>query len=310
MVKSHFTKEQSSIVAILAASVLWGTTGTAASFAPDVSPLAIGAFAMGFGGILQALLAYKQLTQELSRILQLRKKLFIGAVALTLYPLAFYSSMRLSGVAIGTVVSIASAPLFTVLIESLFGKQSKITRRWLISFCFGGIGIGLLVCSEPSAAIHSKPGLRAVGIALGATAGLMYAIYSWVAKAMIDNGVSSQAAMGGIFGIGAILLLPTLLVTGDKLFASSMNSLVAAYMALIPMCLGYILFGGGLRNTKASRASLLTLLEPVVAAVLSVLVLGEIIPWLGWLGIVLIFACLLLQSDLISLWSKRLTSRG
>jgi len=38
---------------VLAASVLWGTTGTAATFAPAVGPLAIGAAAMGLGGLLQ-----------------------------------------------------------------------------------------------------------------------------------------------------------------------------------------------------------------------------------------------------------------
>jgi DME family drug/metabolite transporter len=43
-------KHHKGIVLILVASLLWGTTGTVASFAPDVSPLAIGAFAMGFGG--------------------------------------------------------------------------------------------------------------------------------------------------------------------------------------------------------------------------------------------------------------------
>ena len=41
------------VVAILFAAVVWGTTGTAATFAPDVSAAAIGAAAMGVGGIAQ-----------------------------------------------------------------------------------------------------------------------------------------------------------------------------------------------------------------------------------------------------------------
>ncbi|EYR98824.1 putative membrane protein [Acinetobacter baumannii 45057_4] len=44
-------------IAILVASFLWGTTGTAAAFAPTLGPLAIGAVAMGGGGLLQALIA-------------------------------------------------------------------------------------------------------------------------------------------------------------------------------------------------------------------------------------------------------------
>lgn len=38
------------MVGVLIAAILWGTTGTAATFAPAVSAVAIGAVAMGFGG--------------------------------------------------------------------------------------------------------------------------------------------------------------------------------------------------------------------------------------------------------------------
>jgi drug/metabolite transporter, DME family len=46
---------------VLLASLLWGTTGTAATFAPAVGPLAIGSVAMGVGGLLQALVASRRL---------------------------------------------------------------------------------------------------------------------------------------------------------------------------------------------------------------------------------------------------------
>lgn len=45
------------IGAITITSVLWGTTGTAATFAPDAGPSAIGSAALGIGGLLQALIA-------------------------------------------------------------------------------------------------------------------------------------------------------------------------------------------------------------------------------------------------------------
>ncbi|MGO1373989.1 MAG: hypothetical protein ACTIA3_06580 [Corynebacterium casei] len=45
------------IFAVLGAAALWGTTGTAATFAPEVGPLAMGAAALGIGGLLQALIA-------------------------------------------------------------------------------------------------------------------------------------------------------------------------------------------------------------------------------------------------------------
>src|SRR5690606_5528248 len=51
-------------LAILVTAVLWGTTGTAATFAPEVSPLAMGAAALGIGGILQAVIAVPAIRRE------------------------------------------------------------------------------------------------------------------------------------------------------------------------------------------------------------------------------------------------------
>ncbi|MEZ8052439.1 DMT family transporter [Vibrio atlanticus] len=287
---------QTGTLAILFASILWGTTGTAASFAPDLSPLAIGAFSMGVGGLMQAGLAYRQILFAFDKLMQNKKLLTVSALALAVYPLAFYSSMKLSGVAIGTVVSIATAPFFSALLECLISKKNNINKRWLTSFAVGVVGIGLLVFSESSSANESGDDLKLLGIGLGLVAGLCYAIYSWATKALIDKGIKSQAAMGSIFGLGAMLLLPTLWFTGENLFSSQTNVLVISYLTLIPQCLGYIAFSFGLRHVTASSANLLTLFEPVVAAVLAVCVVGELIPFIGWLGMFLIVLCLLIQS--------------
>ncbi|CAH6816391.1 Permease of the drug/metabolite transporter (DMT) superfamily [Vibrio chagasii] len=287
---------QTGTLAILFASILWGTTGTAASFAPDLSPLAVGAFSMGVGGLMQAGLAYRKVLFAFDKLLQNKRLLAVSALALAVYPLAFYSSMKLSGVAIGTVVSIATAPFFSALLECLISKKNNINKRWLTSFSIGVVGIGLLVFSESSSTNESGDDLKLLGIALGLLAGLCYAIYSWATKALIDKGIKSQAAMGSIFGLGAMLLLPTLWFTGENLFSSQINVLVISYLTLIPQCLGYIAFSFGLRHVTASSANLLTLFEPVVAAVLAVCVVGELIPFIGWLGMFLIVLCLLIQS--------------
>ena len=296
LVINRVNEFQTGTLAILFASILWGTTGTAASFAPDLSPLAIGAFSMGVGGLMQAGLAYRKILFAFDKLLQNKKLLTVSALALAIYPLAFYSSMKLSGVAIGTVVSIATAPFFSALLECLISKKNNINKRWLTSFAIGVVGIGLLVFSESESVSESADDLKLFGIALGLVAGLCYAIYSWATKALIDKDIESQAAMGSIFGLGAMLLLPTLWFSGDNLFSSQTNVLVISYLTLIPQCLGYVAFSFGLRHVTASSANLLTLFEPVVAAVLAVCVVGELIPFIGWLGMFLIVLCLLIQS--------------
>lgn len=287
---------QSGALSILFASVLWGTTGTAASFSQHVSPLAIGAFAMGVGGVIQALLSLQSIRNSASQIWMFKLPLILSSVALAIYPLAFYSSMQLSGVAIGTVVSIASAPFFTVVVERLFGKGKKVNMRWWMSFSIGIIGIVLLVLERGDDSTSASDSRYLFGIMLGLLAGLAYAGYSWVAKSMIDAGVKSQAALGSIFAVGAMLLLPSLWFTGDNLFSGATNSMVSLYMAVVPMCVAYLAYGYGLRHVDVSSATLLTLFEPVVAAVLAVWIVGEQLPALGWIGIGLIGMCLIFQT--------------
>ncbi|EJU9973385.1 EamA family transporter [Vibrio sp. Vb2704] len=296
MLKKHFTDYQLGTLSILFASTLWGTTGTAASLAPDVSALAIGAFSMGIGGFMQACLSAKSLKRDFRKVVHKKKTLLISIIALATYPLAFYSSMRFAGVAIGTVVSISTAPFFSALLECLFSRNQTITKRWMMSFAIGVIGITLLLASESSANSLFDHDMKHWGVLLGLLAGLTYAIYSWGVKAMIDHGIESQTAMGSVFGIGGVLLLPTLFITGDNLFASSTNTTVMLYMALIPMGLGYVAFGFGLRFVTASGASILTLFEPVIAAALAVAIVGEEISFIGWVGITLTLVCLFLQS--------------
>lgn len=276
-------------LAVLLAATLWGTTGTAAAFAPDVPAMAIGAVAMGGGGLLQALLARRQIGKDHTKIKSHWLLWVIGAVAVAVYPLAFYGSMRLAGITIGTVLTIGSAPLLSALIEYLFDKQA-LNLRWAVGAVLGVAGMVLLSLAEH----HSETGNQAlIGIVLGLIAGLTYALYSWTARKMMLHDIAPKAAMGATFGLGAVFLLPVLLATGSPLLASVNNFAVGLYMALVPMFIGYVAFGYGLARVKASTAITITLFEPVVAALLAVVIVGERLGVQGWIGIVLILACLL-----------------
>lgn len=284
------------IIAIVIACFLWGTTGTAASFSPETSPLAIGAFATGTAGILLMINARHKLYLDYSNMLNQRKLLLVGAISVAIYPLAFYSAMRLSGVAIGTVVSIAAAPFFAALLERLISKK-QISQLWLISFIIGALGIALLTLGKvPDKQSSASFYQQNMEILLACIAALAYASYSWVARQFIEQGVDSRSAMSGIFACAALLLLPSLYFTGDKLFSSTTNSLIALYMAIIPMFFGYLLFGFGLKFIHASKATLITLLEPLIATLLAVVIVGEKFNTIAWLGAALITLCLLMQT--------------
>ena len=274
-------------LALVLASVLWGTTGTAASFLPDeVNPLAIGASTMAVGGVLLFLVSSRGALAAL-RHPEARRWLLIGAIGVFVYRLAFYSAMDEAGVAIGNVVALGSGPVFAAMLEWLWERRG-LSGRWLLSTAIAITGIVLL--SFGGHGSSTSGGNVVVGVLLGLLAGLAYALYTYASSRAIAAGHAGRSVMGGMFGLGAILLLPVLLLTGGPLLASPATVGIAAYLALGPMFFAYLLFGFGLVNLRSSVATTITLIEPLVATLLAVLIVGERLSALGWIGLALIFA--------------------
>ncbi|MFG3255812.1 DMT family transporter [Streptomyces sp. NPDC048172] len=276
---------------VLTAAALWGTTGTVASLAPaGASALSIGAATMGIGGLLTFLLAGRSAFAVPRGGGGALPRVLCGGLAVAVYPLAFYTAMAWAGVAVGTVVTIGSSPVFAALLERTL-DGTRLTRRWAAATLAAGVGCVLLVLtgeSHEGSAPHA-----AAGVALGLLGGAAYAAYTCCGSGLMRRH-SSRAAMGAVFGLGALLLLPVLALTGGPLLTEPRGLAVAGYLATVPMCLAYVLFGAGLARTTPSTATTLTLLESVVAALLGVLVVGERLGLWAWTGVALVLAGLLL----------------
>ena len=282
---STHTRANSGAWALVLASLLWGTTGTAASFMPDsVSPLAIGASTMTVGGILLFAVSARTSLAAI-RDAASRRWLLVGALGVFVYPLAFYLSMDLAGVAIGNVVSLGTGPVFAALLEWIF-ERSKLSRLWLACTAVAIVGVLLLALGGHGAAGGSANVVP--GILFGVLAGLAYALYTYASSRAIRTGHPSGGVMGGMFGLGAIALLPVLLLLGGPLLQSATSIGIATYLALGPMFLAYVLFGIGMRTLNSSTATTITLLEPFVATLLAIIVVGERLDPLGWFGLALI----------------------
>ena len=281
------SRAASPAIALVLASVLWGTTGTAASFfGEEVSPVAIGASTMAVGGFL---LFAVSATAALAAVRDRRTRpwLFLGALGVIAYPPAFYSAMDLAGVAIGNVLALGSGPVFAAMFEWLW-ERHRLPRRGLISMVIAIAGVALLGLFGHRDAADGGQHNVPVGVLLGLVAGLSYALYTYSSTRVIGHGHSGRAAMGGTFGLGAIGLVPVLLLTGAPLVSSASNISIAAYLALGPMFLAYLFFGAGLGSIRSSTVTTITLLEPVVAAVLAVAIVGERLTPVGWGAIVVI----------------------
>lgn len=270
--------------ALVLASVLWGTTGTAASFMPDsVSPLAIGACTMTVGGLLLFAFSARRSISAI-RDAASRRWLVLGAIGVFVYPLAFYSSMNLAGVAIGNVVSLGTGPVFAALLEWVFERRG-LSRLWVTCTAIAITGVALLAIGGHG----DSAGQQVVpGVLLGLAAGLAYALYTYSSSRAIGVGQTASGVMGAMFGLGAVTLLPVLLVLGAPLLQSPATVGISAYLALGPMFVAYLLFGVGMRTMRSSTATTITLLEPLVATLLAVIVVRERLDPLGWVGLILI----------------------
>jgi DME family drug/metabolite transporter len=274
----------SAVLAVVIASLLWGTTGTAATFLPDaVSPLATGAATMGVGGLLLVATAPRQSLAVLRG--PARGWVVAGAIGVFVYPLAFYTGMDLAGVAIGNVVALGSGPVVTALLEWLFERR-PLTVRWVVAtaLAIGGVAV-LAFARHPG---DAADGRVLPGVLAGLLAGLAYGLYTYASARAIAAGGTSRGTMGAMFGSGAVLLLPVLALTGAPLLADGSALGIAAYLAVGPMFIAYLLVGVALRTLRSSMVTTIALLEPLVATVLAVAVVGERLEPVAWVGLLAI----------------------
>lgn len=268
---------------VLLAAVLFGTTGTTQALGPDgTDPLTVGAvrLAIGAAGLLVAAVPGGGLRQALSAP--------AGAIVMAVagvagYQVTFFGGVRLAGVAVGTLVTIGSAPLFTAVVARVVSGERPV-RGWWPATSVAVAGLALI--AGPAG------GADATGIVLALAAGLAYALFS-VGSAGVIATSSPAGAMAAVFAGGAVLLLP-LLVLGDLGWVGSPAGAAAAlWLGLGATTLAYVFYGRGLATTPVTTVATLVLLEPVTALLLAVVVLRERPPAAGFSGAALVIAGLL-----------------
>jgi drug/metabolite transporter, DME family len=106
-------------------------------------------------------------------------------------------------------------------------------------------------------------------------AGGGYAAYTVIAKRLLRLGHDPVGVMAASFGLGAVLLLPVLAITGAGWLAQPGGAALAIFLGVVPTALAYLVFARGLRRLSGAETATLTLAEPLTAALLGVIVLSE-----------------------------------
>lgn len=292
------------LVGLVLACAFWGTTGAAASFLPaDVSRVAVGAATMGIGGALLLLVTLPG-SARAWRDPSIRRWLLVGGLGVVVYPLAFYPAMQLAGVAVGNVVALGTGPVFAALLEWRLDRRRP-GAVWGIATAAAVVGVVLLATARGGTGGAGDPGSALLGILLGLVAGFAYALYTYAAGRAMRTGRPSSAVMGAVFGAGAVPLLIVLACTAGPLFVTVPSAGITAYLAIGPTMLAYLLFGLGVRALPSSTVTVVTLLEPALTTVLAVLVVGERLAALAWVGLALILAAVLILSIASAIAGRR-----
>src|ERR1035437_1802327 len=285
------TSFKPAVAQVLGAAVLFGTTGTAQALGPaGTTPLGVGAVRLALGGaVLLGVLPL--LGGRPGRAVALwRPPLGLAAgVCSALYQLCFFAAVKTTGVALGTLLTIGSGPVFAGLL-ALFLLGEKPARSWITATGLCVVGLGLL-----SADGAGQAGVQVVGLVLALGAGLAYATYTVAAKRLIRQGEASSTVMGSAFGLGGLLLIPVMLTQPLGWLGTSSGLALAAYLGLLTTACAYVLFGRGLAVLPAGPVTTLVLAEPLVATLLGVSLLGERLAALGLAGAAFVLVGLSLQ---------------
>ena len=267
------------ILLILGAAALFGTTGTVLANGPlGVDSVTAGVTRLLVGGAGLTIVSHRHFRQVLGQFWLTG----LGAVGVGAYQLCFFYSTRHAGVAVATVITIGSSPLFARLIGALRHRPPP-HRLWYLAALILSVGLAFL-----SSAQDADSQVELVGVISALVAGLSYAIYTECAAVLIDQKLDSTAVMGVLFLSAGILTSPFLLFRPVSWIATQRGVVMIVYLGIVTLSLAYVAFGKGLKKLVPTTVVMLTLLEPVVATLLAYFVLHEKVSGPTWFGMVLV----------------------
>ena len=195
-----------------------------------------------------------------------------------------FSICMLFGVSMTSAVSagviMAAIPAVVALMSWVFLKETICPRVWAAVVC-GALGIGLLAFSRHGAghaSVGEGEGLRALlGNALVFGAVLCEAFYAVIGK-KLTGAVSPKRISALINLCGFLLMTPMGLYTALRFDFASVHAgswLLLVFYAMAASVWTVWLWMTGTRHEPAAHAGVFTVLLPVSAALVGVLVLGE-----------------------------------
>ena len=265
---------RSGIALILLAASLWGTVGLVVKQIYDCSEIpALGAgfFRLTFGlpfALLGCRLMRGSKTMRVSAP-DLAMMVLVGLL-MAAYLLLYFSAIGLVGVTVATLIALCTAPVITALLSiMLFGDRLSLGFILSLAMSLGGT---ILLIHRPGLDLGSRELIK--GSLLSLAAAQAYSLMVFASKRIPDR-YPSLLPSTIMFGAGSLALLPLALGQGALTGLNRPSLAWFLYLGAVPTALGYGLFFLGVRGVRPQTTAVLTLTEPLAAALLARLLLGE-----------------------------------
>ncbi len=224
-------------------------------------------------------------------------KYFIGTgiFSIIFFNYCLFTAIERSTIPVATAL-LYTAPAFVTVISFFLFKEA-LTRLKIIALFVTILGTCLVVGITP----HSIHNLEVASILLGLGSGLGYALYSIISKFALKR-YNSLSITTFTFTVAAIALLPFFPYTEKFLLLFNPTVLFYAIgLGLLPTAIAYIVYTYGLQHTEASKASILSTIEPVVATLIGIFIFMEPLTNVQMLGM----GCILGGVLIIHLYGRR-----
>jgi DME family drug/metabolite transporter len=239
--------------------------------------MGIATWRMGVAGI--ALLGYLAVAGRLyprSWTSAMWWRMIITGALTAAFEAAFFTAVELASVGLATLIGIGSAPVFVAAFDAVT------TRRRPPGLHLAALGLALVGLALLVGGGAGRGSAVATGAALALFTGATFAAITIVNRAPLA-GLGPIALTGGSFAAGALLLAPFTAIGGLAFPSDARGWLLALALGVGITALAYVFFLASLATVPAFVATITTLLEPLIGAVLGAVVLGE---RLGTAGIV------------------------
>ncbi|WP_246562229.1 DMT family transporter [Streptomyces roseirectus] len=259
---------------LIVAGIAWGTAGAAASLVFRVSDL--GAVALSFWRCvigLVLLLAVRALrprpAARRARGARWWAVTVAGGVALAVFQTAYFAAVSATGLAVGTVVTLGAGPVFIALGARLLLGE-RLGGAGLLAVSGALAGLGVLFADGGGGAV------RPWGVLLGLLSAAGYCVMTLVTRRWGSPEDASGTTVGA-FAVTSLCLLPFAAGEGLLPHTAELGRVLwlMGYIAAVPTALAYALYFAGAAVVRSATVSVVMLLEPVGAAALAVVVLGE-----------------------------------